>query len=82
MTIINYTQEYEREVEIEAWKTGMSRLKSSVLTRQMISWRDGFDTAPEEVTADVGILRTTIPGYGAVVYYHKCLEPADFFLTL
>ena len=81
IVLIN-NQEAEREVEIEAWKTGMSRLKSSVLTRQMISWRDGFDTAPEEVTADVGILRTTIPGYGAVVYYHKCLEPANFFLNL
>ena len=81
IVLIN-NQEAAREVEIEAWKTGMSRLKSSVLIRQMISWRDGFDTAPEEVTADVGILRTTIPGYGAVVYYHKCLEPADFFLTL
>ena len=41
------------EVEIEVWKTGISRLKDSVLKWIMLSYRDGYTMEEYEYTAKV-----------------------------
>ncbi|MBR2765230.1 MAG: hypothetical protein IKE03_04535 [Blautia sp.] len=62
-------------MEIETWKTGISRLKDSTLTRLMLSWNSGYTTETAEYVAHGGNLRVTVPGYGAMILYHKCDNP-------
>ncbi|MBR2257551.1 MAG: glycoside hydrolase family 13 protein [Blautia sp.] len=78
MIVIINNQQMEREVEIEAWKTGISRLAPSTLTRVMLSWYGGYTTQTEEYEAQGGILRLNVPGYGAMALYHKCAHPTIF----
>ena len=78
MIVIINNQEYDREVEIEAWKTGISRLRTSTLTRILLSWKDGYTTEEECFEADGGNLRVSVPGYGTMILYHKCENPTIF----
>ncbi|MBR2527243.1 MAG: glycoside hydrolase family 13 protein [Blautia sp.] len=78
LIVIVNNQQTEREVEIEAWKTGLSRLTTSTLTRLMLSWYNGYTMEPAQYPAEGGIVRVCVPGYGALVLYHKCENPTLF----
>lgn len=78
LIVILNNREEEREVEIEVWKTGMSRLEDAALTRVMLSYREGYTTEEYEYTAKAGVLTVTMPAYGAMVLYHKCPHPTLF----
>ena len=69
MIVILNNRNEDREVEIEVWKTGISRLKDSVLKRIMLSYRDGY------TTEEIGV---PMPAFGAIVLYHKCENPTIF----
>ena len=68
----------DREVEIDVWKTGISRLQDSQLKRVMLSYRDGYTTEEYFYTAKAGIIKVPMPAFGAMVLYHKCENPRDF----
>ena len=57
---------------------GISRLEDATLTRIMLSYRDGFTTEEYEYTAKAGVVKVTMPAYGAMVLYHKCRNPIIF----
>ena len=78
MIVILNNRNEDREVEIEVWKTGISRLKDSVLKRIMLSYRDGYTTEEYEYTAKAGVIRVPMPAFGAMVLYHKCENPTIF----
>ncbi len=78
MIVILNNRNEDREVEIEVWKTGISRLKDSVLKRIMLSYRDGYTTEEYEYTAKAGAIRVPMPAFGAMVLYHKCENPTIF----
>jgi alpha-glucosidase len=71
MIILINNREEEREVEVNVWPTGISRLEESVLTRVMLSDRNGFTTKPEYVRAKAGVMRILVPALSATVLYHK-----------
>ena len=75
MIVVINNQDAQRDVRIEAWKTGISRVKSSVLTQIMLSCKDGFTDKTRQFQADSGILNVTMPAFGAMVLYHKCENP-------
>ena len=78
MIVILNNRNEDREVKIEVWKTGISRLKDSVLKRIMLSYRDGYTTEEYEYTAKAGVIRVPMPAFGAMVLYHKCENPTIF----
>ena len=63
---------------IVIWKTGISRLRDSVLKRIMLSYRDGYTTEEYEYTAKAGVIKVPMPAFGAMVLYHKCENPTIF----
>ena len=78
MIVILNNRNEDREVEIEVWKTGISRLRDSVLKRIMLSYRDGYTTEEYEYTAKAGVIKVPMPAFGAMVLYHKCENPTIF----
>lgn len=73
IVIIN-NQDYERDVRVTAWKTGVSRKEATAFQRLMLSSRDGYTEKAEEYIADAGILHVRMPAYGAMVLYHRARE--------
>ena len=71
LIVILNNQEEERPVEIEAWRTGISRHKDTLLERLMLSGRDSFVTEKAYYTAHAGILRFTMPAWGAMILYRR-----------
>ena len=69
IVIIN-NQETERDVEIAAWKTGISRMNDTVLERVILSDRNGYTREPRQYTAKAGVVNIHMPAYGAIVLYH------------
>ena len=78
MIVILNNRGEDREVEIDVWKTGISRLQDSQLKRVMLSYRDGYTTEEYFYTANAGIIKVPMPAFGAMVLYHKCENPRDF----
>ena len=72
MIVILNNRDYDREVEIEVWQTGISRVEEATLTRLVLSWRDGYTTEEIPCVAHAGVLRVCMPAFGAMVLYHKC----------
>ena len=70
IVILNNLAE-DREVEVEVWQTGISRLEDTVLERIMLTYRAGYTEEKTTYVARGGVVRLTVPGYGAVVLYHK-----------
>lgn len=60
-----------REATVEIWKTGITRLGDTELTRIMQSHRDGFTEEEEKLTAKAGVLHVHMPPYSATVFHHK-----------
>ena len=75
MIVIVNNQDFPRRVDIEAWKTGISRLKESTLTCILQSSRDGYTLDPVLYTAEGGIIHVEMPAFGVMILYHKCENP-------
>ena len=67
---INNSEE-EREVLIDVWKAGISRLEESVLTRILLTHKDGFTDEKEEVRAKAGVLCLKMPAFSVTIFHHK-----------
>lgn len=70
IVIINNREE-ERDVEIDVWNAGITRLGDTELTRLIVSHRDGFTDEPMEVTARAGIIHINLPPFSATVLHHE-----------
>ena len=68
--VILNNQEYERDVHVTAWKTGVSRKGAAAFQRIMLSSKDGYTEEAEEYIAEAGILQVRMPAYGVMVLYH------------
>lgn len=71
MLVIINNRDEARETDIEAWITGMTRLKDSRLTRIMLTHCEGFTDEEEEVIAHAGVLRVSMPPRSATILHHK-----------
>lgn len=67
----------DREIEVEVWQTGISRLEDTVLERLMLSYRSGYTEEKTSYVVRGGVTRLNVPGYGAVVLYHKDEERCE-----
>lgn len=76
IVILNNLAE-DREVEVEVWQTGISHLEDTVLERIMLTYRAGYTEEKTTYVARGGVVRLTVPGYGAVVLYHKDEEECE-----
>ena len=70
IVIINNRAE-SREVEIQLWQSGISRLADTKLERIVMTSAEGFTEEPAEYIASAGILKLTMPAFGVVVLHHK-----------
>lgn len=70
IVILNNLAE-DREIEVEVWQTGISRLEDTVLERIMLTYRAGYTEEKDSYVARGGVVRLNVPGYGAVILYHK-----------
>ena len=70
IVIVN-NQEVGREVEIRLEQAGISRLEDTKLKRVVMTSAVGFTEECKEYTAAAGILKITMPAFGAVVLHHK-----------
>ena len=76
IVILNNLAE-DREIEVEVWQTGISRQEDTVLERIMLTYRAGYTEEKDSYIARGGIVRLNVPGYGAVVLYHKDEEECE-----
>ena len=70
IVVINNRSE-DREVEIELYKAGISRMKNTTLVRILRTDRNNFTEEQEEYAVKAGVVRLPMPGFGAMVLYHK-----------
>lgn len=61
----------EKEILIDVWKAGISRLEKSRLTRIMLTHKNGFTNEKEEITANAGVLCLKMPAFSVTVLHHK-----------
>jgi alpha-glucosidase len=71
LVVILNNQETEREVEVLAWKTGISRYNDTIFEQILLSYRDGFTEEVCTYAAIAGILRLTMPAFGVMILHHK-----------
>ena len=76
IVILNNLAE-DREIEVEVWQTGISRQEDTVLERIMLTYRAGYTEEKDSYIARGGIVRLNVPGYGAVILYHKDEEECE-----
>ena len=76
IVILNNLAE-DREIEVEVWQTGISRQEDTVLKRVMLTYRAGYTEEKDSYIARGGIVRLNVPGYGAVILYHKDEEECE-----
>ena len=72
MIVILNNRDYDRDVEIEVWQTGISRLEEATLKRILLTYRDGFTTEEYSYIANAGVIHVPMPAFGAMILYHKC----------
>lgn len=70
IVVVNNREE-AREVSIEIWKAGVTRMKDTKLKRLMLSYKEGFTEEEAVLTANAGVLKTVMPACSAIVLYHK-----------
>lgn len=73
IVIINNLSE-DRNVEIELWQTGISRLEDAVMEQILLSHKEGFTEEHREYVAKAGILCAQIPAFGVMILHHKNQE--------
>ena len=71
MIVIVNNMDHAREVEVQLWQAGISRLEDAKMERVVCTSAEGFTETPEVYTAAAGILRMQMPAFGCVVLYHK-----------
>jgi alpha-glucosidase len=71
LVVILNNQDVEREVEVSAWKTGISRYNDTIFEQILLSYRDGFTEEVCTYAAIAGILRLTMPAFGVMILHHK-----------
>lgn len=76
IVILNNLAE-DREIEVEVWQTGISRQEDTVLERIMLTYRAGYTEEKDSYVARGGVVRLNVPGYGAVILYHKDEEECE-----
>lgn len=69
IVVINNRDE-EREAELLAWRTGISRMGDVTFERLLLSHKYGFTREAHQERTHGGVLRVTMPPYSAAVYYH------------
>ncbi len=70
IVVINNRDE-GREVMLDIWQTGITRLDESVITRLMLSSQDGFIDKEEQITARAGSINLYLPARSATILHHK-----------
>lgn len=70
IVVINNRDE-GREVMLDIWQTGITRLEESVITRLMLSSQDGFIDKEEQITARAGSINLYLPARSATILHHK-----------
>lgn len=69
--VILNNREEGREVEIELWKAGISRLEDAVLDRILLTHKDGFTEETCSYKAKAGVLSIELPAFSATILHHK-----------
>ena len=77
MIVILNNRDYDRDVEIEVWQTGISHLEEATLKRILLTYRDGFTTEEYSYIANAGVIHVPMPAFGAMILYHKCDDPVS-----
>lgn len=60
-----------REVMLDIWQAGITRLEESVITRLMLSDQDGFTDQEEQITARAGCMDLYLPARSVIILHHK-----------
>lgn len=61
----------ERDVIIDVWKAGISRMEKTTLTRVLLTHKDGFTDEKGEMTVKAGTLHLRMPAFSVTVFHHK-----------
>ncbi|MBQ1310382.1 MAG: glycoside hydrolase family 13 protein [Blautia sp.] len=70
IVILNNRDE-AREIEVNVWKTGISRNQDSMLKRILLSGKEGFTEEEAWYATKAGILTVFMPEYGAIVLHSR-----------
>jgi len=77
IVLINNRQE-AYHMEVVVWPAGLNRYAhDDKLIRVFESDKDGYSVEQAEEPVEAGVLKTTIPASGALVYAHKSAESED-----
>jgi len=68
--------DYEISKEVSVWTLGI--MKETVLVRQMLTHRDGFEDAPTEYKVECGKVKVTLPPFSVLVLRHEGNEGLHF----
>lgn len=60
-----------REITLDIWQTGITRLEESELTRLMLSSQEGFTEKQEKITARAGCIKLYLPARSATILHHR-----------
>ena len=70
IVVINNREE-GREVTLDIWQTGITRLEETVITRLMLTTQDGFTDEEIQITSRAGCITLYLPPKSAMVLHHK-----------
>ena len=71
MIVAINNREEGREVMLEVWSCGVSRLEKTLLTRVVQSGQDGYTDAPEQIEASAGSVKIYLPARSVTLLHHK-----------
>ena len=71
LIVILNNQPEERPIDVEGWRTGVSRRHDTILERIMLSDITGFTEEKAYYTAKAGMLRFTLPSYSVMILHCK-----------
>lgn len=61
----------EKKMEIPVWETGISRMGNCQLKQLICTNNEGYTTQPQEYTSVAGHLDLELPGFTAIVLWHR-----------
>ena len=70
IVVINNREE-GREVTLDIWQTGITRLEETMITRLMLTTKDGFTDEEMKITSTAGCINLWLPPKSAMVLHHK-----------
>ena len=71
MIVIINNRDEGREVVLEVWPAGVTRMEKTVFTKVIQSSQDGYTDAPEQVVAGAGSLKLYLPAKSITLLHHK-----------